>query len=88
MPSPQQNKYPIIMCLWHKKLDAQAICPYNHNLNYENGWFQFDDDVGYRDTDLVEEAQEFVDLGYTGYFEYCGMRDIPRMVAPDGDEYE
>lgn len=83
--SKQDNKYPIIMYLWYAKLNAGSICPYNHNLTYDAGWFRIDDEAPFRDTELTAEAQEMVDNGCTGHFRYHGMRDIPVMECPEDD---
>ena len=86
--SKQENKYPIIMALWYAKLHKQSICAYNHNLYYDRGWFTIDDEPCFRDPELTQEAQDLVDQGCTGHFRHHGMRDVPTIVYPEGNEYE
>jgi len=82
------NKHAIIMALWYEELNYSAICPYNHDLYYVNGWFKMGDDVSVRMPEILEKAEALIAKGCDGYFEHYGMRDIPRIKYPEEDTWE
>jgi len=83
-----EEKYPMVIYLWHKELDSSSICPYNHNLNYDRGWFYFDEEEPFHNTEITAEADRLLEQGCRAYFRHHGMRDIPTMDCPeDNEEY-
>ncbi len=83
-----EEKYPVVIYLWHKKLNAEGVCPYNHDLDYSNGWFYFDDKEPFHDPEMTAEAEELIKQGCRGYFRYHGMRDIPTLDCPEDNDWE
>jgi hypothetical protein len=73
------KKLTILAC-WARRLHRHNICPLNHNLDYGNGWFYFDDDPPFHDPELIREAEQLMSQGLSGMRRYEGMREILYLV--------
>ena len=85
----KQGKREFCIALYNRKLNAQGICPANHEVGYFNGWFNFDGEQ-FRDPDLTAEADKIIAAGTHRvlYWEEGNtyvLDSIPQVVEHDLD---
>lgn len=83
----------VVIALWSEKLHARSICPGNHNLEYDNGWFYFDQDKPFQWPELIAEARALYNSGVSAHIghDYGGnwyILDYPEEGIGDGDEWD
>ena len=65
-----QTKHEFCVAVFNRMLDDNQICPYNHSVDYNCGWFYFDDDPPQQRPELTAEADKLMRSGshYVGYW--------------------
>ena len=57
-----QNKRTLCIALYNQLLHAEGICPANHTVNYDYGWFYYDGTPFHR-PDLTAKADQLLASG-------------------------
>jgi hypothetical protein len=71
-----QGKRVFCIAIFNRHLHSQGTCPANHQVDYRNGWFTFDDGPPFHRPEWTAEADEV-------------MRDKTHRVLywPEGNTY-
>lgn len=66
----KQGKPEFCQAIFNRELHANSICPANHDVDYQNGWFYFDGSPRQR-PDLTAEVDEIMKTGthVVGYWQ-------------------
>lgn len=63
-----QEKNEFCVALYNRELDKNNMCPANHEVEYQNGWFYLDGkNVGHR-PELTAEADQLLESSATVWY--------------------
>jgi hypothetical protein len=68
IPASDQSKRNFCIALLNEELHANSICPGNHTVDYNHGWFSIDSGRSFRRPDLTEEADYLLKYGVVVFF--------------------
>lgn len=63
-----QTKDNFCIALLNSELHAAGICPGNHEVSYNRGWYQIDSNRPFHRPDLTARAGELLAAGVTVYY--------------------
>ncbi len=61
VPASDQCKNNFCVALLNRELHGDSICPGNHSVSYNYGWFRIDDGKPFRRPDLTREADRLLE---------------------------
>lgn len=53
-----QTKAEYCQAVLNRRMHSNSICPANHSVSYQRGWFYVDDNPPFQDPALTAEAEE------------------------------
>ena len=68
IPASERIKANFCVALLNRELHRNNICPGNHSVGYNHGWFTIDDGRPFRRPELTREADELLKRGTIVYF--------------------
>lgn len=68
IPASDQDKRNMSIALLNHELHADSICPGNHEVSYNRGWFQIDDNKPFRRPDITANAERLLRAGEVVYY--------------------
>lgn len=85
-----QTKREFCIAVFNRTLDSNSICPANHDVDYDRGWFYMDGACEQR-PELTAEAVEIMRSGshYVGYWALGNTYVlVPDLSFEETDEHE
>ena len=68
IPASEQIKANFCVALLNRELHEDSICPGNHAVGYNYGWFTIDDGRPFQRPDLTMKADELLGAGEVVYY--------------------
>ena len=68
IPASEQSKENMCIALLNRELHADNVCPGNHEVSYNRGWYQIDDNPPFHRPDITREADRLLSAGVTIYY--------------------
>lgn len=81
----EQSKENFCTAVRNRELHAASICPANHDVDYRNGWYYFDNCKPQRRPDLTREAERIM---AEGYYQVGYWREGNCYVLIENPDYE